>query len=350
MRRLPFLTSSQRRALLVIEWLLLIGIIIVAIKTPSNSPVRERSVSSKKSTQSLPSRGGLEGSLPQEEPFETFPFDPNTADSTALLRLGLSPWQVRSVYRYRAKHGRYHVPEDFMRLPGMTVEQWERLKDYIRIAKKYQYVAPLQTYCPPSDRVLPNRSATNGRLPRGGRLPSQSVHEDLIDADTIKKSPSSSGNCPLVAEQLGRALLDGGQKGLGRGLKLKIGQTIDINTADTTLLKKIPGIASKRAARIVAYRNSLGSFVSVEQVMEAIEMPDSVLKYMTVSSQPVRKVNVNKLSVQQLMRHPYLNFYQAKAIVEYRRNKGELHSIEELSRLEGFRATDIDRLQPYIEF
>ena len=29
---------------------------------------------------------------------ELFDFDPNTADSTQLLRLGLAPWQVRSIY------------------------------------------------------------------------------------------------------------------------------------------------------------------------------------------------------------------------------------------------------------
>jgi DNA uptake protein ComE-like DNA-binding protein len=112
----------------------------------------------------------------------------------------------------------------------------------------------------------------------------------------------------------------------------------------------IPGIASKRAARIVAYRRSLGGFVAVEQAMEAIELPDTVLKYMTVSQVPVTKINVNKLSVQQLMKHPYLNFYQAKAIFEHRQNKGDLHSIDELSHLEGFRKTDLDRLRPYISF
>ena len=35
---------------------------------------------------------------------------------------------------------------------------------------------------------------------------------------------------------------------------------------------------------------------------------------------------------------------------EQRRDKGELHSLEELSRLEGFKPTDIDRLRPYVEF
>ena len=249
------------------------------------------------------------GVVPEEQPFETFPFDPNTADSTTLLRLGLSPWQVRSVYRYRAKHGRYHNPEDFMRLPGMTTEQWERLKPYIRIAKEFQYVEP--------------------KAQKSSQAPYNSPKGE--DKEQVVASIQPRDSFP-------------------RQEKIMLGQTIDINTADTAQLKMIPGIASKRAAKIVAYRNKLGGFVSAEQAMEATEMPDSVLKYMTVSSQPVQKINVNKLSVQRLMNHPYLNFYQAKAINEYRRNKGELHSVEELSRLEGFRPTDIDRLRPYVEF
>ena len=41
----------------------------------------------------------------EERRTELFAFDPNTADSTALLRLGLRPWQVRAIYRYRARGG-----------------------------------------------------------------------------------------------------------------------------------------------------------------------------------------------------------------------------------------------------
>ena len=79
-------------------------------------------------------------------------------------------------------------------------------------------------------------------------------------------------------------------------------------------------------------------------------MPDSVLRYMIVSPQPVRKSNVNRLSVQRLMNHPYISFYQARDIVEHRRNKGELHNVEELSHLGSFRPSDVDRLRPYVEF
>lgn len=303
MKRLPTLTNAQRRALLVIEWVLLIGIIVYSFKAKTSSNSSSKVEKAGQEVSAL--KGNSEGFLPKEEPFESFPFDPNTADSTTLLRLGLSPWQVRSIYRYRAKHGRYHKVEDFMRLPGLTNEQWERLKPCIRIAKEFQYVQP---------------------------EPRKSYQEDA--------SP----------EQLTAEIREIRRDSLPRQEKIAFGQTIDINTADTSQLKMIPGIASKRAARIVAYRRSLGGFVNVEQAMEAIELPDSVLKYMSVSPVEIRKINVNKLSVQQLMKHPYLNFYQAKAIFEYRRNKGDLHSFDELSRLEGFRSTDLDRLRHYITF
>ncbi|MBO7471238.1 MAG: helix-hairpin-helix domain-containing protein [Bacteroidaceae bacterium] len=303
MKRLPIFTPSQRRGLLVIECVLVVGLIGFSVWS------WRRPSSATKGAEKSEERSGHSVSqyiyAVEEEPFESFPFDPNTADSTTLLRLGLSPWQVRSIYRYRAKHGRYHKPEDFMRVPGMTNEQWERLKPYVRIAKAFQYVEP------------------EARKPFAEEVPRE---QTVAEAKQIR------------------------QDSFPRQEKIQFGQTIDINTADTSLLKMIPGIASRRAARIVAYRKTLGGFTSVEQAMEAIEMPDSVMKYMTVSPVEIKKINVNKLSVQQLMKHPYLNFYQAKAIFEHRRNKGDLHSFDELSRLEGFRPTDIDRLRPYVEF
>ena len=69
---------------------------------------------------------------------ESFAFDPNEADSTQLLRLGLTPAQVRSIYRHRAKGYVYSTPEDFARTPFMTKGQWNRLKPLIKIGDQYR--------------------------------------------------------------------------------------------------------------------------------------------------------------------------------------------------------------------
>jgi len=71
---------------------------------------------------------------------ESFVFDPNESDSTQLLRLGLTPAQVRSIYRHRAKGYVYSTPEDFARTPFMTKGQWNHLKPLIKIGDQYTQV------------------------------------------------------------------------------------------------------------------------------------------------------------------------------------------------------------------
>jgi DNA uptake protein ComE-like DNA-binding protein len=61
-------------------------------------------------------------------------------------------------------------------------------------------------------------------------------------------------------------------------------------------------------------------------------------------------MNLNKLTLNQLRRHPYINFYQARAICDYSRLKGPLQSLGQLRLLNDFTPTAIERLQPYVEF
>ena len=137
---------------------------------------------------------------------ERFAFDPNTADSTQLLRLGLSPFMVRNIYRYRAAGGTYRRPEDFARTYGLTRKQFEELKPYIHISDYYQDARSYYT----------------------------TTHTDVSPRDTIAYP-----------------------------VKLVPGETVQLNTADTTALKHVPGIGSGFARRIVRYRQQLGGFVSV---------------------------------------------------------------------------------------
>ena len=49
-------------------------------------------------------------------------FDPNTADSSTLVHLGLKKWQVSNMLKYRAKGGRYRRAEDMKKLYGIDME------------------------------------------------------------------------------------------------------------------------------------------------------------------------------------------------------------------------------------
>lgn len=335
MRRIPFLSQSDRRALLLLEWLLLLVLVGLFVwkgvpRGGGDSSRLAASDSVRRSAKSHPQFYAKD-----EEPIETFFFDPNTADSTTLLRLGLAPFQVRSVYSYRAKHGRYHTPEDFQRLPGMSNEQWERLQPYIRIDRRFQLVTPKpRSYGRPSAPVASASDVSSSKET------TQPLEKGDIEGDSMPSSRSLTHSAEL------RNSLDTIQ----RPVKYAPGTVIDLNTADTFMLKKIPDIGSYRASKIVEYRQRLGGFCSKEQVMEACRMPDEVLEWFIVQPVPLERLDVNHLSLQRLMRHPYISFYQARAIVEYRQKFGPLHGLQDLQNLQDFTPEAIERVRNYLDF
>lgn len=93
----------------------------------------------------------------------------------------------------------------------------------------------------------------------------------------------------------------------------------------------------------------MGGFHKKEQVLEIEGIPPSILNYLEVQGD-VQKIEVNKLSVNQLRKHPYINFYQAKAIWDYRQKYGKIKDINQLALLNEFQPEDIERLSPYIAY
>ena len=128
------------------------------------------------------------------------------------------------------------------------------------------------------------------------------------------------------------------------------GTQIDVNSADTVELKKIPGIGSGIAGSIVRYRERLGGFYSLSQLEEVKHVTPDLLKWFKLENDSVRKVEINKAGLDKLRAHPYLNFYQAKIIIEHRRKKGPIKSLSQLALYEEFAEKDLNRLSAYISF
>ena len=132
--------------------------------------------------------------------------------------------------------------------------------------------------------------------------------------------------------------------------KLKRDEHIVLNTADTTALKTIPGIGPYFARKVIEYGERLGGYVSVDQLDEIEDFPLEAKEYLIVQNPSPRKLNVNRLSLNDLKRHPYINFYRARAITDYRRLHGPLKSLNDLRLSKDFPQDVIDRLTPYVEF
>ena len=230
-------------------------------------------------------------------------FDPNTADSSTLVHLGLKKWQASNMLKYRAKGGRYRQAEDMKKLYGMTDSMYQALLPYIQIdtmaVKQYR----------------------------------DSVRKSRIDTTQSDSVPRYI--CP------------------------KRDTVLNLRTADTTELKLIRGIGSYRAKQIVRYRQQLGGFTHVEQLREIKALQpllidtlsaDSLLAHFWLDSIIVEPLSVNSIGVERLQRHPYLSFEQAKAIYELRRRKVRLNSIEALEQLDCFTPEELLRVAPYLSF
>ena len=219
-------------------------------------------------------------------------FDPNEADSLELAELGLSSFVVRNILKYREKGGRFTSAESLSRVYGLEKAYFEKLKPYIRIS---------ETALPPADKAL---------------------------NDTLRKD-----SLPYK-----------------KAFKYPEGTLVDVGVADTVELKKIPGIGSVISRRIVGYRKVLGGFYDLSQLQELDCITPEMMKWFKLEGGQIQKLAVNRLSLDKLRAHPYINFYQAKAIVEYRRKWGEIKSLSQLTLLKEFTEKDLNRLSHYFTF
>ncbi|MCF2581137.1 ComEA family DNA-binding protein [Bacteroides caecigallinarum] len=132
--------------------------------------------------------------------------------------------------------------------------------------------------------------------------------------------------------------------------KFQQGIVVDVNTADTLVLKKIPGIGSVISRNIVNYRNRLGGFYDVSQLLEVKYVDTTLLLWFQVKSDVYRKISINKADIDELRSHPYMDFYKARAVVDYRRKRGKITGMSQLSMLKEFSDEDMIRLSHYFSF
>jgi len=220
---------------------------------------------------------------------QLFVFDPNTLDSAGFVKLGLKPFIAKNIVNYRKKGGKFVKPDDFARVYGLREQDFLRLKPYISIAE-----------------------IKNGN---SEKIITQSVENKYIaKTDTL---------------------------------------IIDLNTADTAELKKLRGIGNHFAWQIVSYRKKLGGYYSVNQLLEISDFSaqtfEKIKNNLKIDNSKIKKINVNWATVEQLNMHPYLNFYQAKAIFELRK-KRKFASITDLKSIKELSEEDIEKIAPYLDF
>lgn len=220
---------------------------------------------------------------------EVFFFDPNTASIADWIRLGIKPRTAETIQKYIAKGGKFYKPDDIKKIYGLSEKDAERLIPYVSIKE--------------AKKENPQ-------------------YEQKGYADKISYS-KSYGN-----------------------------QKTDINLADTSAFIALPGIGSKLAKRIIAYREKLGGFYSVDQISETYFLPDSTFQkikpYLVTDSKAIKKININSASVEEMKLHPYIKYNMANAIFQYRQQHGNYNSVEEFKKIMTVTDDFYDKVFPYL--
>jgi DNA uptake protein ComE-like DNA-binding protein len=136
--------------------------------------------------------------------------------------------------------------------------------------------------------------------------------------------------------------------------KVKI-VTIDINQATQEDLIKIYGIGEAISIRILKFKESLGGFVSMEQMKDvwglSPEVIENLNKNFKISANPnVKKIDINNASIKELSEFPYFKYPISKNIVTFRSMNGDFKNIDDLTKIKGLSIDKANIIALYLDF
>lgn len=220
---------------------------------------------------------------------DLFYFDPNTLSVDGWIKLGIKEKTATTIQKYISKGGRFNKAEDIAKIWGLHEDEVNRLLSYVRIETK----------------------------PTAGF--NTSTYPQTYKANEKPKY--------IIA-------------------------TVDINEADTSAFIALPGIGSKLAARIIAFREKLGGFYKVEQVAETYALPDSTFQKikdkLVITNTEIKTININTASLDELKIHPYIRYNIANAILQYRMQHGNFASVSDIKKIMLITDEVFNKVAPYL--
>ena len=214
-----------------------------------------------------------------------FPFDPNTLTEKEWLKLGLPDKLIRTILNYTAKGGHFYQKENLQKIYGLTGYQYATLEPFISIAPK------------------------------------------------PKTAWASAGLKSIKFE------------------KLPV-QPVELNSVDSTGLDALKGIGPVFAMRILRYKDLLGGYAIPEQLLEVFGLDSTlyqlILPFVKIDPNQIKRININLCPLPALKKHPYIGYYIAKAIADYRVKHGKFRTVDEVRLLPGMTPEKYSQLSPYL--
>jgi len=284
-----------------------------------------------------------------------FPFDPNGLPVESWKKLGLDERQIKVIKNYESKGGVFREKEDLASIYSISKEEYKILEPYIKI-KENQV----------DRKDIPGKSNLKPFVFDPNTLPKEQfmemgLRESVIHAivnyrekggkfynkNDLRKIYILAEEEFIVLEPYIDIKTDSAQF-----IPTTKIFSISLNDADTIDLQQLPGIGPSFARRIVKYRDLLGGFCTKEQLLEVYGMDSTryaaIQGYVTVNPDIVRKMNINTISIKEMTRHPYFEFYVAKSILNYRNGIGSYTDIAQIKEAKLVYEQLYNKIEPYL--
>jgi len=127
---------------------------------------------------------------------------------------------------------------------------------------------------------------------------------------------------------------------------------VELNSADTSDLKKLKGIGSWYAKKIIAYRTKIGGFYRKEQLMEVKGIDSTryagLCDWVSINKFLIRTININTATFDELKVHPYIGYNIALSLINMRQMHGNFTSVSDIRKSILVSEAIYEKLAPYL--
>jgi len=285
-----------------------------------------------------------------------FIFDPNGLPLDEWKKMGFEDWQIKVIKNYEAKGGVFRDKDDLAGIYSISEEEFRILEPFISI--KGNWNEPVKNTDMPLElkpfEFDPNTLGREQWLEMGLK--------DNVVAAILKYR--EKGGIFNVKQDLKKIYTLSEKEYLALEPFIMIPEiaipdnesieniVVGLNDADTLDLQLLTGIGPSFAKRIVKYRDLLGGFYAKEQLLEVYGMDSSkyvaIKDNITVDPSLVRKMNINTISIKEMINHPYFEFYIAKSILNYRSEVGKYTDITQIKEAKLIYDQLFMKIEPYL--
>jgi DNA uptake protein ComE-like DNA-binding protein len=238
-----------------------------------------------------------------------FYFDPNKIQRADWIKLGLPDRLSQTICRYLEKGGHFHKAEDLKKLYGLHDADYKRLYPFVRIPMSSgnsvhdaRKSANYNSNAGKHDSLIYKRNPEfKFTFHRGAKY--------FVVTDVNVSDSNDWAALPGIGEKLASRIVHFREK-LGGFYQIdQVAETFGL--ADTIFQKIKP--------------------------------------YLRIGSVSIHRIDINSATKEMLALHPYIRWPLARSITEYRLQHGSFHSVDELLQLVQMDPAKFEKMKPYLE-